>query len=174
MTTRMWVALSLPMAMIAVLSACGTVDAVPGSVGSPVPEYGAVTLDGASVDLAEFRGQVVLLNVWATWCGPCREEVPALQALYESQEGQPFEVIGVSVDLAGDREKIRRFAVDYEMTYPIWHDPDDRVSRAFRARGVPETYLIDRDGIIRWRHIGAVQEGDPGLLAAIEEALAES
>lgn len=145
----------------------------PVAVGAPVSPYAAVTLDGDSVALAGRRGAVVLLNIWATWCHPCREEIPVLQALHDSLSARGLEVIGVSVDAAGEAGTIRDFAAEFRMTYPIWLDPDERISTLFLAPGVPASYLIGRDGTLRWRRVGPVKAGDAALAAALERALAE-
>ena len=142
-------------------------------VGRPVPEYRAVTLSGDSVSLADARGRVLLLNVWATWCHPCREEIPVLQALHERYASRGLQLVGVSVDARGEEDTIREFATDFRMTYPLWLDPDERVQSAFFAIGVPATFLIDRAGILRWRHIGPVRANDSTLVRALERALAE-
>lgn len=140
-------------------------------IGRPAPDYHAVTITGDSVSLSEARGRVVLLNVWATWCHPCREEIPVLQALYERYASRGLELVGVSVDARGEEEAIRQFASDFKMTYPLWLDPDERVQTTFLAIGVPATYLIDRDGILRWRHVGPVRVNDLTLMRELERAL---
>jgi cytochrome c biogenesis protein CcmG, thiol:disulfide interchange protein DsbE len=151
----------------------GAARGVPGrvDVGLPVPEYGARTMDGDSVSLADRRGTVVLLNVWATWCHPCRAEIPELQALHDRFAARGFEVIGVSIDDSGADADIRQFMGDYSMTYPIWRDPSETVSSVFRVIGVPTTYLVDREGVMQWRKTGIVHMNDTTLLAAIERAL---
>jgi cytochrome c biogenesis protein CcmG, thiol:disulfide interchange protein DsbE len=141
-------------------------------VGSLAPAYSSVTLDGTPVALEDLRGTVVLLNVWATWCAPCREEVPALQELYEAYGPQGFEVVGVSVDAPGEQEAIRRFVREFDVTYPIWFDEAGTVAPTFRTIGVPSTFLIDREGIITWKHLGPVHADDPNLVRALREALA--
>jgi cytochrome c biogenesis protein CcmG, thiol:disulfide interchange protein DsbE len=146
---------------------------IPGrvEVGLPVPSYGARTMDGDSVSLADRRGTVVLLNVWATWCHPCRTEIPELQALHDRFAARGFEVVGVSIDDSGADEDIRQFMGDYSMTYPIWRDPSESVSSVFRVIGVPTTFLVDREGVMQWRKTGIVHMNDTTLLAAIERAL---
>jgi thiol-disulfide isomerase/thioredoxin len=167
------------MAMAALAVACLTVtgcdqiDPSRGDVGEPAPEYMALTLDGDSTRLSDLKGQVVLLNVWATWCAPCREEIPALQALYESHVDDGFQVVGVTVDGRNEVANIRRFAEEFRMTYPIWHDPEDRFGVTFRTIGVPVTLLVDRGGTVRWRHMGPVVLDDEVLNAALDAALAE-
>jgi len=140
-------------------------------VGSPAPEYATRTLGGDSVSLAALRGKVVLLNVWATWCHPCRDEIPQLEALHRQYANDGLVVAGVSVDNGGMDDAIREFARDFGMTYPIWLDPDERISARFLTIGVPETFLIDRAGVIRWRKIGAIQRGDTALAGALARVL---
>lgn len=166
--------LSIASALCAVsaLSGCGMTENVPRvAVGKPAPSYSAVTLAGDSISLRDLHGRVVLLNLWATWCFPCRQEIPELQALHERLAPRGLEVVGVSVDARGAQEPIREFAGEFGVTYPIWHDPDSRIINTFLAYGVPTTYLIDRAGMIRWKHLGPVQADDPALVRALEEAL---
>ena len=140
-------------------------------MGKVVPEYRAVSVDGDSVSLAAQRGKVVLFNVWATWCHPCRDEIPELLVLYEKYKPRGLELVGVSIDATGSDEAIRSFMKDFRMTYPVWRDPDERVSTEFLVVGVPATFLIDRNGTLRWRKTGPIQPGDSSLTAAIEQAL---
>jgi peroxiredoxin len=140
-------------------------------VGKPAPEYRAVSVDGDSVSLAAQRGKVVLFNVWATWCHPCRDEIPELLVLYNKYKPRGLELVGVSIDANGSDEAIRSFMKDFRMTYPVWRDPDERVSAAFLVVGVPATFLIDRNGTLRWRKTGPIQPGDSSLVAAIELSL---
>jgi cytochrome c biogenesis protein CcmG, thiol:disulfide interchange protein DsbE len=158
--------------LLAAITGCEEVAAGRVEVGQPAPEYGAVTLAGDSIHLAQLRGQVVLLNVWATWCPPCREEMPDLQELYDRHSHRGLEVVGVSVDARNEREGVRRFVDDFNLSFSIWHDPDDIVGGRFRVIGVPSTFLIGRDGVLLWRHVGPVTADDPTLNAALEEALA--
>jgi len=140
-------------------------------MGEPAPPYQTVNLDGDSVSLAAQRGKVVLFNVWATWCHPCRDEIPELLVLYDKYKGRGLELIGVSIDAGGSDDAIRAFMKDFGMSYQIWRDPDERVSAQFLVVGVPATFLIDRDGTLRWRKTGPVQPGDSSLTAEIERAL---
>lgn len=140
-------------------------------VGAPAPAYSTVSLAGDSVSLAGQRGKVVLFNVWATWCHPCRAEIPELRAIQAKYAPQGLELIGVSVDADGSDEAIRDFMKDFQMAYPVWRDPDERVSARFLVIGVPATFLIDRRGVLRWRKTGPIQPRDSSLAAAIESAL---
>ena len=143
----------------------------PVQIGQPAPRYAAVTLAGDSASIAGLAGKVVLLNIWATWCHPCRDEIPYLETLYEKHRADGFEIVGVSVDARGQDAEIREFVTDFRMTYPIWHDPDERVQSTFLALGVPASYLIDRAGVLRWRRIGVIRAGDTTLTRALTDAL---
>lgn len=135
------------------------------------PPFEAVTLDEDPVSLADLRGEVVLLNVWATWCTPCRQEIPELQALHEEHADHGLRVVGVTVDSRSAKDEIARFIDQFGMTYDVWWDPDQTAVSAFGAMGVPLTVLIDREGRITWRHMGAFQRGDPALIRAVESSL---
>ena len=140
-------------------------------VGRPAPAYESLTLAGDTTSLAALRGTPVLLNIWATWCHPCRTEIPELERLHQAHGARGLRIVGVSIDAGGEDDAVREFATEYGMTYPVWRDADGRVSTLFAAIGVPATYLIDRDGTIRWLKVGPIAERDTGLARAIEEAL---
>ena len=114
----------------------------------PAPKYGALTLEGKPASLESFQGKPVLINVWATWCVPCRQEMPALESLHNKFSDQGLQIIGVSIDGPGTTQRIKSFIDRMEITYNILHDPDDKFSRAFRTIGVPESFLINADGEI--------------------------
>jgi cytochrome c biogenesis protein CcmG/thiol:disulfide interchange protein DsbE len=143
-------------------------------VGASVPAYRAIDLERDSVSLAALRGRVVLLNVWATWCHPCRDEIPELREVHATYRDRGLELVGVSVDVDGAEDHIREFMKEFDMTYPIWLDPEERVSTQFLIVGVPATFLIDREGVLRWRKTGPVMRGDTSLTNAIERALAST
>lgn len=156
----------------AALAACGgdaPSDDAPETRALPALE--ATTLDGDSVSLAGLRGEVVLLNVWATWCVPCRQEAPELEALHQRYGDGDLRVVGVTVDHRGAEDQIRRFIDRYGMTYDIWWDPDGRVIDEFGAVGVPLTVLLDREGRVAWRHLGAFNADNPALQQAVRSTL---
>jgi peroxiredoxin len=140
-------------------------------IGSAAPAYTAQQMDGTPVALGDYRGDVVLLNIWATWCKPCREEIPALDSLHREFSDRGLVVAGVSIDVITDTLRIAGFARDLGASYSLWLDPDDRVSSTFRAIGVPSTYLVDREGVLRWTHMGAVKATDARLRAVLDSAL---
>jgi thiol-disulfide isomerase/thioredoxin len=161
-------------AVAIVAAGCGGEARPRAAIGAPAPRYAATTLAGDSVATSSLTGKVVLLNVWATWCAPCRDEIPYLQSLYETHRRAGLEVVGVSVDARGQDAAIRGFAKDFGMTYPIWRDPDERVQTLYLALGVPASYLIDRAGILRWRRLGIISESDTTFTRTLAAALAAS
>ncbi|HUG39444.1 MAG TPA: TlpA disulfide reductase family protein [Longimicrobiales bacterium] len=114
--------------------------------GIAAPDYAATTLAGDTVALADLRGAPVLLNVWATWCAPCREEMPDLQAIADEFAAEGLRVVGVSIDQADASAQVQRFVDDYGISFTVLHDPRGRVTRSFRTIGVPETFLLDGEG----------------------------
>lgn len=144
----------------------------PVAVGSPAPDFAAATLAGDSVSLAGLRGQVVLLNVWATWCPPCRREMPGLDTLHADLRPRGLRVVGVSVDARSAAGEVAAFVAESRIGFTILHDPAARVSDAFRTTGVPETFLIGRDGTLLRRWIGRVEPSSRSVREAVESALA--
>lgn len=144
----------------------------PGTdVGSTMPEYAAMNLDGSKFDLAARRDKVVLVNVWATWCGPCRYEIPELQALHERYSPRGLEVVGVSVDESGV-ESVREFVAEQKkMTYPVVLDAEGKITNLLDTSVLPTSVLVDRNGKIVWKKYGAIMEGDEELKKAIEGAV---
>ena len=137
----------------------------PVGPGMPAPSFEAHDLTKEPAGLEDFRGEVVLLNVWATWCPPCREEMPSMQRLYEAYEGRDFEVVAVSVDAReGETDEFGRpggdigaFADSMGLTFPILHDPSGRIQEVYQMTGVPESFVIGRDGVIYKRVTGATE-----------------
>jgi peroxiredoxin len=134
-------------------------------VGAPAPDFTLQDLDGNTVTLTELQGQVVVVNFWATWCGPCRLEMPALQARYEALKDEGFTVLAVNT---GDTaEAATGFGVELGLSFPLLLDPGDAVNTLYRVRGWPTTYFIDRDGMIDGQHVGYLSDGQ------LDEYLAE-
>ncbi len=131
-----------------------------------MPAYAAKYLDGKPFDVKAEKGRVVLLNVWATWCAPCRYEIPQLQALHEKYRQRGFDVIGVSVDDVGV-DAVKQFVTENKMTYPIVLDSDGRIAHVLRTTVLPTSVMIDRDGRIVWRKIGVVMPNETAALEAL-------
>ena len=143
-------------------------------VGDLAPDYGAPLLSGEAVSLSDQRGRVVLVNIWATWCGPCRVEMPPIEQVYERYSNEGCSVLAVSVDAGPDhREKVERFIEEYGLAFPVLLDPDGRVTRVFQTVGVPETFVLDRQGVIVKKVIGATEWDAPAQKALIDRLLAE-
>lgn len=145
------------------------------TVGSHAPEFHVVTVDGAArgKTLADYRGSVVLLNVWATYCVPCRVEMPSIETLQKTYGPRGLRIVAVSVDDAATDAAIRAFAHRYDLTFEILHDPTGAIERDYQTTGVPETFVIARDGVIRKKVIGADDWGSPGNQALIAQLLRE-
>ena len=143
----------------------------PLAVGDPAPAYSVVTMHGDSVALASLSGRAVLLNVWATWCVPCRTEMPAIQRLYTQFADSGLTVIAVSVDDPGADAAVQQFIRTYGIGFTVARDPSKRVSRTFRTIGVPETFLLDRRGRIAKRWIGEFDATSEAVKTAVREAV---
>lgn len=135
--------------------------------------YQARTLDGRSSSLDDLEGHVVLLNIWATWCRPCREEIPVLEALHDRYTDRGLRVIGVSVDPASSERAVRELVKELGISYAVWRDPEDRASRRFELRGLPASFLFDRRGALRLERRGVLQPGDAELERVLAAALAD-
>jgi cytochrome c-type biogenesis protein len=142
-----------------------------GRVGETAPVYAARSVAGDSLHLSDLRGKVVLLNVWATWCIPCRKELPELQALHTQYAGRGLQVVGVSVDEGNADAAVREFAQEFGITYTILRDPHELIYSAFAIPGVPASFLIDRSGKVAWRILGPFSASDAGLQAALRKSL---
>jgi DsbE subfamily thiol:disulfide oxidoreductase len=153
------------------LAACGDAPGGPVKVGATAPAFAAETLDGERASLELLRGRPVLLNVWATWCHPCREEIPALEQLHQTYGARGLNVVGVSIDQGDQEQGIREFLQEYGASYAIWLDPDGEITTTYSTMGVPNTFLIGPDGTLLWKHVGPVTADNAELRALIEKSL---
>lgn len=140
--------------------------------GDRAPEFSLPTLDGAPVSLSAYRGKVVMVHFWATWCPPCVEELPTLERLYRAFFGRDFEVLAVSVD-EGGTGAVRQFLQKNRFVLPVLLNPDQSVSRAYGTFKFPESYLVDREGIVRRKIIGAADWTSPDAVQVVQELLAK-
>lgn len=127
---------------------------VPAVVSFPAPELALTDLDGSAVSLADFHGQVVLVNNWATWCPPCRAEMPVLDAFHDEHAAQGFSVI--AVDAGEPAADVRRYAESMQLSFPVWLDPEMSAIRAFRNDGLPSSYVVDASGTVVMAWNGAI------------------
>jgi cytochrome c biogenesis protein CcmG, thiol:disulfide interchange protein DsbE len=153
----------LPAALLSlVLSAGCYSNSRPPHVGSPAKEF-TVTDSDRTVNLNQYRGQVVLVNFWATWCPPCVEELPSLMTLQERMKGRGLVVVGVSIDVDGDA--YHRFLKLHGINFVTVRDPEQKVAGMYGTSGWPETYIIDRQGVLRRKFVGPVDWNAPDVIA---------
>ena len=128
---------------------------VPVRVSFPAPELTLTDTDGISRSLADYRGQVVLVNLWATWCIPCQKEMPTLQSFYNKYRDQGFVVVAIN---DGDpKSDVLQFMQDYRLHFPVWLDPTYMATeQAFKTLNLPSSFVIDRDGTIRLQWVGGI------------------
>jgi peroxiredoxin len=151
--------------VIAIAGGLSTTALAAPRVGETAPEVSAKTLDGQSFDLRALRGRVVVINVWATWCGPCRQEMPALDAIYRRTHERGLDMIGLSADKPRDQAKVRRVMAAF--SYPAATADQTRASGLTPSPSLPVTYVVDTAGRIR-----AILSGGPPLTAnALEKVI---
>ncbi len=130
-------------------------DAIPVKVDYPAPELTLTNLQGNPVSLADYRGKVVLVNLWATWCPPCKEEMPALESFYRKHADDGFTIVAVN---DGDPQAdVAQFVKDYGLTFPVWLDPTYiATEKAFKTMNLPSSFVIDRNGQIVLSWVGGI------------------
>ena len=135
----------------------------PGDLGQPAPDFALERPAGGQIRLADYRGQVVLLNFWATWCVPCRSEMPEIEATYRAYRERGFQVLAVNVQESP--ADVQPFIAELGLSFPAVLDRDTAVSRLYRARALPSSFLVDRDGTVQYVRVG------PLTTATLEEQL---
>lgn len=152
----------------------------PVITGTEAPDFVVRNLAGEEVAISDYIGEkVILINVWATWCGPCVVEMPSMQRLYDALEGEDFEILAVSVDARiGETDQggrpggdLAAFAESLDLTFPILHNPEGDIQRTYQTTGVPESFLIGKDGIIRKKVAGETAWDAPENEALIRRLL---
>lgn len=136
-------------------------------IGAPAPDFTLSLFDGGQLSLTDRHGSVVVVNFWASWCSPCRDEAPALKRVWRDYEDKG--VVFVGVNFKDITTKAMAFIEEFNITYPNGPDPYNRISRAYRITGVPETFLIAKDGRLVKQYIGPIAE--TRLRAGLEELL---
>jgi len=141
------------------------------AAGSRAADFKLETLDGTTVSLESLRGKVVFLNVWATWCGPCREEMPSMQTLYDDFKGnKDFVMLAASQDTSG-RSVVASYVKKNGYHFTILLDPENKISETYEVSGVPETFIIDRKGQIVAHHMGGFDWSRPDVKDALQQLL---
>jgi peroxiredoxin len=129
-------------------------------VGHPAPNFEFPGLDGKTVSLSDYRGKVVLVNIWATWCPPCIREMPSMEKLYNELKGKDFEILAVSIDALGIKA-VAPFMKAYKLTFPALIDHEGTIQNLYRTTGIPESFIINRDGILIKKIIGPLDWASP-------------
>ena len=147
----------------------------PLPAGTRAPAFTTRTVGGKSLSLHDLRGKVVLLDYWATWCGPCRMATPTLRSLHQKFHSQGFSVVGMSMDQADTAAQVKPFVKAMHMTYPVTLSlaGNARAQFVYHANALPSQYLIDKKGIVRWSQVGYSLDEDKLLTALIPKLLAE-
>jgi peroxiredoxin len=154
---RIWIA--GPATASAVIALIVVATSTPTRVenGRLAPDFSANVVDSPATahSLREYRGRVVILNIWASWCGPCREEMASLEKVHEALSSKGLRVVAVSVDGRGMRDAVRQFVRSRRLTFDVLNDGSGMIQRAYQTIGIPSTFIIDQSGIIRDHAIGA-------------------
>jgi len=147
----------------------------PVELGTKAPDFTAFTVDSVPKEkrLADYRGQVVMINVWATWCLPCRVEMPSIEALHKAYGPKGLKIVAVSIDDPGTDAGIRAFVKQYGLTFDILHDPKGAITDLYDITGYPETFIIGRDGVIRKKLMSATDWNSPDARALVDRLLVE-
>ena len=132
-------------------------------VGKPAPDFTLPGLDGNMVQLSDFRGKVVLINVWATWCQPCVAEMPSLEKLYRQLKGENFEILAVSIDTPG-AVAVAPFMKNNNLSFPALIDSQGLIKTTYKVTGVPESFIVNRQGILAKKIIGPLDWAAPQVL----------
>lgn len=139
-------------------------------VGYLAPDFSLPSLGGQTVRLSDLRGKAVLLNFWATWCAPCRLEMPTMDKAYQEYKSRGLEILAVSLD-AGSNSVVKNFMQELKLDFPVLLDPDMEVLRLYRMVGIPASFLIDKQGIVRHREVGYRDWTDPESRRLLEAIL---
>jgi len=123
----------------------------------PAPAFKLANRAGGDMSLSDLKGQVVMINFWASWCGPCRQEFPALDQIYSKYKPMGFQMVGINVET--EKADAERFLGKTPVSFPILFDPDNQVSGSYGVSAMPTTFLVDRQGRLRWQH-RAYRPGD--------------
>jgi cytochrome c biogenesis protein CcmG, thiol:disulfide interchange protein DsbE len=144
----------------------------PVTLGSTAPDFRAKVLgDSRYKTLADYKGQVVLLNIWATWCPPCQAEMPSLERLYQAYGDKGLKLVAVSIDDYVTEDSIRAFAKNFGITFEILHDSTHAIERLYQTTGYPESFVIGREGTIRKKWIGPDDWSSQGNRALVAQLL---
>lgn len=155
-------------------SACYGAEPSAASDAGTAPTFAGKLIDGSQVALSDYRGRVVLVNVWASWCLPCKQELPELARLHRKYERRGFLVLSVNTDTDAKDAVVREMVEELDLPFPVVRDSAMASAPAFAVDGYPTSLLLDRDGDPVWRRMGMILRDDPELVQAIERELART
>ncbi len=141
-----------PAWVIAILFLLSAFSVQAAGISGKAPDFTLKSRSGKNIRLSDFRGSVVLLNFWASWCGPCRQEMPILNAMHKRYKKLGFAVVGVNVEQ--DNRKAKNYLKDVKVSFPILYDTASSVSKLYKVAAMPTTVIIDRNGNMRYLHLG--------------------
>jgi cytochrome c biogenesis protein CcmG/thiol:disulfide interchange protein DsbE len=139
-------------------------------VGYSAPGFTLKDIKSGEQVLSHYKGKAVLLNFWASWCGPCRSEMPSMDSLYQRMKDRNFEILAVSVDQR-DTKRVLDFVSKYKLTFPVLLNPEGNVAIQYRVTALPTSFVIDKKGVIRAKVVGARNWSNPSLVSQIENLL---
>ncbi|HEY6871838.1 MAG TPA: TlpA disulfide reductase family protein [Geobacteraceae bacterium] len=154
------------------LPACTTKEEKPALEGNPAPDFTLKDLSGHDVRLADLQGKVVLLNFWATWCPPCREEIPSMMRLNQAMAGKAFQMVAVSINEGGAQE-VEAYFKQSGNTLPALLDTTQAVSKRYGLTGVPESFVLDKKGVILKKVVGGMDWSDPTVVKYLSDMAAK-
>ncbi|MBJ6752156.1 TlpA disulfide reductase family protein [Geomonas anaerohicana] len=159
--------------LLAALAAAGCAKKqaeLPAVEGNAAPDFTLKDLSGKPVQLSTLKGKLVLVNFWATWCPPCREEIPSMVKLNQAMQGKNFQMLAISID-EGGKGAVEDFFKRGGVTLPALLDTDGQVSRRYGTTGVPETFVVDPKGVIRKKVVGGLDWSHPEVIQALQDLM---
>lgn len=164
--------LSIQLFSVFIVTMLTVVTSHAATIGEQAPDFRLPSLSEQETGLEDFKGEVVLINFWASWCGPCQEELPELQLLHQKYQERGFRVIGINIDKK--KQNAQKFVERFRLSYPILLDPDSSVIRQYRGHSMPISYLIDRKGTVRAVFFGFNRKKLPQMEKSIVGLLDET
>jgi peroxiredoxin len=141
--------------------------------GTPAPDFTLPDLNGINHTLSNYKGKVVFLNIWATWCQPCKDEMPSMEKLYQKFKDKDFAMLAVSIDKDG-KKSVEPFMKEYKLTFPALLDPEGTTSKLYKTTGVPETFIIDKKGTVIHKVIGPRDWGTDKVFEVFEKITSDT
>ncbi len=143
------------------------------SINLPAPDFSLPMLDGKTARLSDYKGRVVLVNIWATWCPPCLSEMPSMEKLYQRFKDKDFQILAVSIDATGT-DGVAPFIKNHNLSFPVLIDSKGMINKLYRTTGVPESFIINKKGLIVKKIIGPIDWAEPSVLEYFQGLIQKS